>query len=104
MALNAHARQALSTIHRCIAAERFLLTEHFTKRLDHRSFFWADVLAALDRPARVDADGFDHAGRSRWIVQSRAADGVAMGLVCAIGRDDHGDLTVFITAFWEDKP
>ena len=34
--MNADARKALSTIRRCIAAERFRLTEHFIKRLDDR--------------------------------------------------------------------
>jgi len=48
------------------------------------------------------ANGLDDAGRSRWIVRGKAADGAAMGLVCAIGRDDAGELTVFVTAFWED--
>lgn len=101
--MNADATNALRTIHRCIAMERLIVTEHFSKRLDERGLFWTDVLAALDRPARVAADGYDHAGRSRWIIRGRTTDAAVMGLVCAIGRDDAGELTVFITAFWEDE-
>lgn len=96
------ARQALQTIRRCVAADRIRLTRHFRIRLAERGAFWADVVAVLDRPATVRGDGIDEAGRSRWIVSGRAADGAAMGLVCAIGRDHAGELTVFITAFWED--
>jgi Domain of unknown function (DUF4258) len=99
--MNTNAKRALSTIRRCIKAERFRLSEHFTKRMDERGMLWADVLAAMDLPARVEADGFDDAARSRWIVHGPAADGSAIGIVCAIGRDERGELTVFITLFWE---
>lgn len=56
----------------------------------------------FESPTLARADGFDDAGRARWIVRGRAADGAAKGVVCAIGRDDRGELTVFVTAFWED--
>ena len=97
-------RQALSTMRRCIAADRVRLTRHFRVRLAERGVLWADVLTVVDAPAGVRGDGFDDAGRSRWIVNGKAADGTAMGLVCAIGRDSDGALTVFVTAFWEDRP
>jgi uncharacterized DUF497 family protein len=102
--MDKHVRQALSTIRRCVAADRIRLTMHFRVRLTERGVLWADVLAVVDDPTDARGDGTDDAGRSRWIVSGRAADGTAMGLVCAIGRDDAGELTVFITAFWEDQP
>lgn len=100
--MNADARNALSTIRRCVAAGRVALTYHFRVRLAGRGMLWLDVLTVLDDPAGVRGDGFDDAGRARWIVSGFAADGSAMGMVCAIGRSAAGKLTVFVTAFWED--
>ncbi|MFM9957269.1 MAG: DUF4258 domain-containing protein [Phycisphaerales bacterium] len=100
--MNADTRKAVSTIRRCVAADRVMLTRHFRVRLAERGVLWADVRAVVDAPASARVDGMDDAGRSRWIVEGRAADGVSMGLVCVIGRDDAGDLAVFVTAFWED--
>ena len=99
--MNTDARKALSTIRRCIAADRVRLSEHFAKRMDDRGLFWGDVLAALENPVSAVADGFDGASRARWIVRGPCADGTMIGLVCAIGRDDRGELTVFVTLFWE---
>lgn len=96
------ARQALSTIRRCIAADRVRLTMHFRVRLVERGVLWTDVLTVVDAPSSVRGDGTDDLGRTRWIVNGHAADGTAMGLVCALGRDEAGELAVFITAFWED--
>lgn len=100
--MNTDARRALSTIRRCIAAERVVLTRHFRVRLAERGVLWVDVLTVVEAPSNARGDGFDDAGRSRWIVNGRAADGTVMGLVCAIGRDESGELTVFVTAFWKD--
>lgn len=99
--MDKNARQALSTIGRCLEADRIRLTLHFRVRLAERGVLWPDVLTLFDKPAKVEADGYDDAGRARWIIGGKAADGEAMSLVCAIGRDDAGELTVFITAFWE---
>lgn len=99
--MKADAQCALATIRRCLAAERFRLSEHFTKRMDDRGLMWADVLSVFDDPARADADGYDHAARSRWIIRGPSTDRTAVGIVCAIGRDGRGELTVFITLFWE---
>ncbi|MBM4108410.1 MAG: DUF4258 domain-containing protein [Phycisphaerae bacterium] len=99
--MRADARRALSTIRRCIRADRVRLTQHFRVRLTERGVLWADVLTLFDAPTGAEADGFDDAGRARWIVRGRAAGGHAMGLVCAIGRDSGGRLTVFVTAYWE---
>jgi uncharacterized DUF497 family protein len=98
------ARQALSTIRRCIARDRVRLTMHFRVRLTERGVLWADVLTLFDAPTDAKADGTDDHGRARWIVRGAAADGTRMGVVCAIGRDRAGELTVFVTAFWEDAP
>jgi len=102
--MDAQARNALRTIRRCMATDRYRLTRHFRVRLAERGAFWADVAAVLDAPASARADGVDDAGRSRWIVSGEAADGSAMGLVCAIGRDAAGALTIFITGYWEHEP
>lgn len=75
---------------------------HFRVRLTERGVLWADVQVLFDDPFDARADGHDDEGRARWIVRGRAADGVGIGVVCAIGRDASGDLTVFVTAFWED--
>jgi len=46
-------------------------------------FFLVDgtgsMAAVIDAPASVKDDGLDDAGRSRWIVRGKAADGAAMG-------------------------
>lgn len=99
--MNADARQALAAIRRCIVRDRIRLTLHFRVRLAERGVLWADVLTLFEAPTDVAGDGVDDAGRARWIVSGAAADGTAMQLVCAIGRDAGGELTVFITAFWE---
>lgn len=96
------ARQALSTIRRCIARDRVRLTMHFRVRLTERGVLWADVLAMFDEPSGALADGVDDEGRARWIVRGKSADGTMMGVVCAIGRNESGELTVFVTAFWEN--
>lgn len=94
--------QAVSTIRRCIARDRVRLTMHFRVRLTERGVLWADVLTLFDEPLRVKSDGIDDEGRPRWIVHGASADRAAMTVVCAIGRDQSGELTVFVTAFWED--
>jgi hypothetical protein len=96
------ARQALATIRRCIAVDRVRLTLHFRVRLAERGQLWADVPTVVEAPSDVSGDGVDDAGRSRWILRGRAADGSEVGLVCAVGRDAQGELTVFITAVWVD--
>ncbi|MFA7238352.1 MAG: hypothetical protein WC058_15955 [Phycisphaeraceae bacterium] len=99
--MNTAARNAWHTIRRCVASERVRLLSHFTRRMDERGETWPDVLAVLDAPAAVRPDGADEWGRARRIISGEAADGLPLGMVCVIGRDDAGDLTVFITLFWE---
>ncbi len=102
--MNTPQRQALTTIRRCIRTGRYRLTEHFTHRMDERGLFWPDVLSVFDAPTDATADGFDDAGRSRWIVSGAIEDGSPVAVVCAIGRDARGDLSVFITIYREGKP
>lgn len=96
------ARQALKTIQRCVAAERVILLPHFTQRMDERGVFWSDVLAMITKPASVQDGGVDDWARPRWIVTGEAADGRPLGMVCVLGQDDDGELTVFVTLYWED--
>jgi hypothetical protein len=95
-------RRALSNIRRCIAADRIRLTMHFRVRLVERGMLWTDVLSVFDAPTDAVAGGLDDQGQARWIVRGAAADGTPMSVVCAIGRDRSGQLTVFVTAFWDD--
>ena len=91
---------SLSTIRRCIAADRVRVLDHFRERMDVRGLVWADVLALIDDPADVRGDGEDDWGRPRWIIAGPGARGDRAGLVCAIGRDKSGVVTVFVTMFW----
>jgi uncharacterized DUF497 family protein len=96
--------RALATIRRCVARDRVRLTRHFRTRLAERGLVWPDVITVIDSPSAVQGQGTDDAGRDRWVVGGEAADGTPMVIVCAIGRDTAGELTVFITAFWENHP
>ena len=96
--MDAAARTALATIRRCAASGRFLLLPHFTRRMDERGIVWPDILAVLDQPAMVRADGSDEWGRPRWIVSGHAADAVRLGFVCVLGHNARGEVTLF----WED--
>lgn len=100
--MNPAARQALETIRQCVKAERVILLPHFTHRMEERGVFWADVLAMIGGPADVRGDGFDDWARPRWIVTGVAADGRPLGMVCVLGRDNQGQVTVFVTLYWED--
>ncbi len=102
--MNAEARKALTTIRRCIDSDRVRLTWHFRVRLAERGVLWGDVLSVFDAPRSMRSDGFDRAGRARWLVSGDAADGAPIGMVCAIGRDARGALTAFVTVYWEDRP
>ncbi len=100
--MDARARRSLALIRRCIAAGRFRLLPHFIRRMHGRGLVWPDLLAAIDAPDGLRADGHDDWGRPRWVLSGRAGDGVPVGIVCVIGSDAAGELTVFITLLWED--
>ncbi len=97
--MDAKARKALTVVRDCLADDRYVVSVHFTKRLNERGFFWPDVLAVVDSPSRVVDDGRDRFGRPKWIVAGHTADDVEIELVCAIDTDDRGRLTVFITIY-----
>ncbi len=100
--MNSAARQALKTIRHCVEAERVVLLPHFTQRMEERGVFWSDVRAMIDKPTGVRDDGFDDWARPRWIITGEAADGSPLGMVCVLGRDREGQVTVFVTLYWED--
>jgi len=47
--------------------------------------------------------GRDDYDRPKWIITGQAADGLELEVVAALDRNDAGELTVFITLYWEGK-
>lgn len=99
MDMDRKSRRALSTIRDCVEADRFLVLEHFTQRMDQRGLVWPDVLAVLDSPDSVCDGGRDRFDRAKWIVGGTAADGLGLEIVCVLDEDERGRLTVFITVY-----
>src|SRR5687767_7893034 len=97
--MDAKARRALSTIRKCVAADRFMLLAHFTERMSHRGLVWPDVRTVLDTPKDMRAGGKEKYGRPKWIISGTTADGLGIEIVCVLDRDERGDLTVFITIY-----
>lgn len=100
--MNASAGEALSTIRRCIAADRVRVLPHFRARLAERGLLLADILTVFDKPVSIIADGHDDWARDRWKIRGRTADDGRATLVCVIDRSPSGVLTVLVTMFWED--
>jgi hypothetical protein len=94
------ARRTLETIRECIEADRYALTEHFTKRMQKRALFWPDVEALFDDPAEVRSQGMDKCNRPKWAISGEAADGGEIEVICAIESSDDGP--EFITIYWEE--
>ena len=99
MGMDAKARRALSIIRECVDAKRYVVSRHFTKRMDERMYFWPDVLAVLDKPGDVRSDGRDRFDRPKWIVVGKTIDDLPVELVCVLDTDDRGRVTVFITIY-----
>jgi len=99
VSMDAKARKALETVQRCMAAERFVILPHFTKRLDERGFFWGDVLAVVDAPGNVRFDGHDKDDRPKWLLSGTTPDEIELELLCVLDTDDRGRVTVFITIY-----
>ena len=99
MSMDAKARRALGVIQDCVAAKRYRVLRHFVQRMDRRGYFWADVLAVINDPSEVRFDGRDKFDRPKWIIAGKTIDGLTVELVCAIDRDDRGNVTVFITVY-----
>jgi hypothetical protein len=57
------------------------------------------VLAVLDDPTSLRHDSPDRWGRPKWIIAGKSAGGDDLELVCVLDRNEHGELTVFITIY-----
>lgn len=68
--------------------------------MEERGLFWPDVLAVIDDPQDVRADGMDKHNRPKWIIEGKAATGDDIEVVCAIEIDETE--TEFITLYWDD--
>jgi len=99
MSMDAKSRKALGAIRRCVEDGRCLVLPHFVQRMDQRGLFWPDVLAVLDDPMSLRDDGLDRWDRPKWIVAGESASGEPLELVCVLDRNEHGELTVFITIY-----
>jgi hypothetical protein len=99
--MNATARKALRVIQECVDSGRYRVLSHFVGQMDLRGLFWADVQAVIDSPQALRDDGQDRFGRPKWRVCGQTTDGMDGEIVCALDRDELGNLTVFITAYWQ---
>jgi hypothetical protein len=99
--MDAKARKALRTIQDCVASGRYIVLAHFVQRMDVRGLFWPDIQAVIDSAQVVRDDGPDRLRRVKWRVRGRTTDRLDLEIVCALDRDQRGNLTVFITAYWD---
>jgi hypothetical protein len=99
--MDARDKNALRTIQDCLATGRYRVLEHFLRRMDLRGLFWGDVQAAVDSAQDVQYGGLDRFGRPKWRVRGRTTDRLNLEIVCVLDRDDLGNVTVFITAYWD---
>ena len=99
--MDAKTRKALRTIRDCMASGRYRVLEHFVERMDVRGLFWPDIQAVIGSAQAVQDDGQDTFGRAKWRLRGRTTDRLDLEIVCAIDRDQRGNLTVFITAYWD---
>lgn len=94
--------EAIFTIRECIDAERVEVKAHFADRIAQRGLVWADVLAIVEHWSHARNDGLDVYGRPRWLIRGKAADDLTAEFLCVLDWDDSGNLTVFITIYFED--
>jgi hypothetical protein len=99
--MDAKARKALQAIQDCVASGRYRVLEHFVQRMDLRGLFWPDIQAVIDSAQLVQSDGLDRVGRAKWRLRGRTTSRLAVEIVCAMDHDEHGNLTVLITAYWD---
>lgn len=99
--MDATASKALRAIQESVASGRYQVLAHFVQRMDRRGLFWVDIQAVIDSPGLIQANGMDEWGRPKWILQGRTTGRLALGIVCALDRDQRGNLIVFITAYWD---
>ena len=100
--MKAKARHALAVIRQCVHSGRYLVLRHFAEQMDQRGLFWPDIECVIASPASVEDAGKDRFGRPKWIICGAATDGLDLGIVCALDVDEAGNVTVFITAYWQE--
>ena len=99
--MNTRAKRVLRTIQDCVASGRYLALTHFVQRMDSRGLFWPDIQAVIDSPEAVEDNGLDKFGRAKWRLRGRTQDRLELGIICVMDRDQAGNLTVFITVYWD---
>lgn len=99
--MTAPARRAIRLIQECIEQGKFILTTHFSRRMDERAFFWPDVLATIEDPRGVRSGGLDELGRPIWLVTGRVGGRLFVEIVCVLDKYEHGDQAVFVTLYWK---
>jgi hypothetical protein len=99
--MNARAQEALAMIEACVASGRYLVLQHFTRRMDERGLFWPDILAVLDSASAVKDGGKDDLNRPRWLVTGKTTGGLRIEIVCVLDKGPSGQWTVCITAYWK---
>jgi hypothetical protein len=99
--MDAAARRALGVIRQCLRARRYRVARHFTERMDKRGLFWLDIEGVVADPVAAEDAGLDQFGHPKWILGGKATDGSGLGIVCVLDADEDGNLTVFITAYWD---
>ena len=58
------------------------------------------ALVVIDSARTVRDDGTDRFARAKWRLGGQTTDGLDLEIVCALDRDEQGNLVVFITAYW----
>jgi hypothetical protein len=94
------ARRAIAVIRECIQTDRFVLTIHFSQRMQQRGLFWPDVQAVIDKPENVLSQEMDQYNRPKWIISGKTASTGKIEIICAIEIDETE--TEFITLYWQD--
>jgi len=47
------ARRAITVIRECVETDRYAVAVHFSRRMQQRGLFWADVQSVIDDPGDV---------------------------------------------------
>jgi hypothetical protein len=95
------ARAALAVIRESLDEGRYIVTTHFSQRMDQRGLMWPDVLSAIDSPIEVRDDGLDRIGRPKWIVAGPTSDQMPIEIICVLDEEASGNTTVLVTLYWE---
>jgi hypothetical protein len=98
--MDALGKTALRAIQECVRQGRYRLSSHFVRRMDQRILFWPDVQALVASARRIYDAGLDELGRPKWRLPGKTTDGLDLEIICVLDRNEHGILTIFITAYW----